>query len=89
MYRDIAVVMDVVGTILKMYRVAKDIERGTILEGVITWKLIIKNKSRALVVPQMNPEFISCFRADDSLGKLIAGREEMLAVSCSSSRIPI
>ncbi|HQQ37240.1 MAG TPA: HAD family hydrolase [Methanothrix sp.] len=87
MYRDLAVVMDVAGTILKMYRVAKDIERGTILEGVITWKLIIKNKGRALVVPQMDPEVLCCFRADDSLGKVIAGREEMLAISCSSSPI--
>ncbi len=87
MYRDLAVVMDVAGTILKMYRVAKDIERGTMLEGVITWQLIIKKRGRALVVPQMDPEVISCFRADDRLGKVIAGREEMLAISCSSSPV--
>ena len=72
---------------MKMYRVAKDIERGILLEGVITWQLIIKNKGRALVVPQMDPEVISRFRADDRLGKVIAGREEMLAISCSSSPI--
>lgn len=88
MRRDLAVVMDVAGTIMKMYRVAKDIEKSTIMENVITWELIMKKKGRALVVPQMDPEIISSFQADDNLGKLIAGREEMLAVSCSSSNIP-
>ena len=87
MRRDLAVVMDVAGTILKMYRVAKDIESGAIIEGVITWKLIIKNKGRALVVPQMDPEVISSFPAEDRLGKVIAGREDMLAISCSSSPV--
>lgn len=89
MFRDLAVVMDGAGTILKMYRVAKDIEKGIIMEGVITSELIMKKKGRALVVPQMDPEVICSFPPDDALGKLIAGREEMLAVSCSSSRIPI
>ncbi|MDD1735976.1 MAG: hypothetical protein LUQ21_00740 [Methanothrix sp.] len=50
MFRDLAVVMDGAGTILKMYRVAKDIEKGIIMEGVITSELIMKKKGRALVV---------------------------------------
>lgn len=87
MGRDLAVVMDGAGTILRMYRVAKDIEKGIIMEGVITWELIMKKKGRALVVPQMDPEIISSFSADDRLGRVIVGREEMLAISCSSSAI--
>jgi len=87
MYRYLDVVMDVAGTILRMYCVAQDIKSGAIIEGVITWKLIVKNKGRALVVPQMDPEVISSFTPDDRLGKVIAGREEMLAISCSSSPI--
>jgi len=38
MFRDLAVVMDVAGTMLRMYRVAKDIEMGVILENVVTWE---------------------------------------------------
>lgn len=87
MSRDLAVVMDVAGTILRMYRVAKDIQRGSILENVVTWELIMEKKGRALVVPQMDPDLIFSSRPDDSLGKLIEGREELLEISCTSSRI--
>jgi Cu+-exporting ATPase len=87
MCRDLAVVMDVAGTILRMYRVAKDIEMGVILERVVTWELIMEKTGRALVVPQMDPAVIRSFRPEDSLGELIAGREELLDISCSSSTI--
>ncbi len=87
MSRDLAVVMDVAGTILRMYRVAKDIRRGVILERVVTWELIMEKKGRALVVPQMDPDRISSFRPEDPLGSLIAGREELIDISCSSSSI--
>lgn len=87
MCRDLAVVMDVAGTILRMYRVAKDIERGVILENVVTWELIMRKKGRALVVPQMDPDLVLSCRPDDTLGTLIDGREELLEISCSSSRI--
>jgi len=43
---DLAVVMDVAGTILRMYRVAKNISRGDILEKVVTWELIMKKRVR-------------------------------------------
>jgi len=87
MKQDLAVVMDVAGTILRMYRVAKDIEKGIILERVVTWQLIMEKRGRALVVPQIDPdELLSC-RADDTLGTFLSGREDMLAVSCSSSPV--
>lgn len=66
---------------------AKDIEMGVILERVVTWELIMEKTGRALVVPQMDPDAISSFRPEDSIGKLIAGREELLDISCSSSTI--
>jgi len=87
MCRDLAVVMDVAGTILRMYRVAKDIERGVILENVVTWKLIMEKNGRALVVPQIDPDLIPLNLSDDNLGKLIDGREELLEISCSSSLV--
>jgi soluble P-type ATPase len=87
MCKDLAVVMDVAGTILRMYRVAKDIEKGVILENVVTWELIIEKKGRVLVVPQMDPHLIFSCRPDDTLGTLIDGREQLLEISCASSPI--
>ena len=87
MKRDLAVVMDVAGTILRMYRVAKDIEKGVILERVVTWQLIMEKRGRALVVPQIDPDELLSSQADDTLGTLLSGREDMLEVSCSSSPV--
>ena len=84
---DIAVVMDVAGTILMMYRVAKDIGRGVILNRVVTWELVMEKKGRALVVPQIDPDLVVSSRPDDLLGALVLGREECVEISCSSSRI--
>jgi soluble P-type ATPase len=84
---DLAVVMDVAGTILKMYRVAKDISRGNIIEKVVTWELIMKKKGQALVVPQIDPEFVIACRPDDPLSTLFGGREKHVEISCSSSPI--
>ena len=61
-------VMDVAGTILMMYRVAKDIGRGVLLEKVVTWELIMEKKDRALVVPQIDPDLILSSRPDELLG---------------------
>jgi Cu+-exporting ATPase len=87
MCKDYAVVMDVAGTILRMYRVAKDIRRGLILEKVVTWELMMEKKGRALVVPQIDPEFIFSCRPDEALGRLVEGREELLEISCASSHV--
>jgi Cu+-exporting ATPase len=84
---DLAVVMDVAGTILMMYRVAKDIGRGVILEKVVTWELMMEKKGRALVVPQIDPDLILSSRPDGLLGTLVLGRGERVEISCSSSRI--
>jgi soluble P-type ATPase len=84
---DLAVVMDVAGTILMMYRVAKDIGRGVILEQSVTWELVMEKKGRALVVPQIDPDLVVSSRPDDLLGALVLGREGCVEISCSSSRI--
>jgi soluble P-type ATPase len=84
---DLAVVMDVAGTILMMYRVAKDISSGVILEKVVTWELMMEKKGRALVVPQIDPDIIVSCRPYELLGELLLGRRECVEISCSSSRI--
>ena len=80
-------VMDVAGTIMRMYRVAKDISRDVILERVVTWELIMEKSGRALVVPQIDPDVIISYKPDDLIGVLAMGREECIKISCSSSRI--
>jgi len=87
MRKELAVVMDVAGTILKMYRVAKDIEKGIILMNVVTWELIMEKKGRVLVVPQMDPDLMLSCPPDDTLGTLIDGREQLLEISCASTPI--
>lgn len=80
-------VMDVAGTILMMYRVAKDIGRGVLLEKVVTWELMMEKNGRALVVPQIDPDLIVSCRPDDLLGTLVLARRECVEISCSSSHI--
>lgn len=80
-------VMDVAGTIMRMYRVAKDISSGVILEKVVTGELIMEKSGRALVVPQIDPDMIISHNPDDPVGVLVRGREECLKISCSSSQI--
>jgi Cu+-exporting ATPase len=87
MRKELAVVMDVAGTLLKMYRVAKDIEKGLILLNVVTWELIMEKKGRFLVVPQMDPELMLSCQPDDALWTLIDGREQLLEISCASTPI--
>ncbi|MFZ2376711.1 MAG: HAD family hydrolase [Methanothrix sp.] len=84
---DLAVVMDVAGTIMRMYRVAKDISRDVILERVVTWELIMEKSGRALVVPQMDPDMIISLHPEEPVRVLATGREECIKVSCSSGRV--
>ncbi len=87
MAKDLAVVLDVAGTMLKMYRVAKDIPRGIIMKKVVTWELIMEKRSRALVVPQIDPSKIASCPPQEPVGLLINGRENSIEISCSSAPI--
>jgi soluble P-type ATPase len=87
MAEDLAVVLDVAGTMLKMYRVAKDIPRGIIMEKVVTWELIMEKRSRALVVPQIDPTKVASCPSQEPVRSLINGREDSIEISCSSAPI--
>ena len=87
MAEDLAVVLDVAGTMLKMYRVAKDIPRGCIIEKVVTWELIMEKKSRALVVPQIDPSKVASCPPLEPVWRLINGRENRIEISCSSTPV--
>jgi soluble P-type ATPase len=84
---DLAVVLDAAGTLLKMYRVAKDIARGCILERAVTWKLIMEKRGRALVVPHLDPALVASFNPQDPIRSLIDGREGLIEISCASTPV--
>jgi soluble P-type ATPase len=84
---DIAVVFDVAGTMLRMYRVAKEISSGRLLERVVTSDLIMEKAGRALIVPQADPRKVMDCPPDFPIGAIISDREDSLQVSCSSTPV--
>ncbi|OPY54212.1 MAG: Soluble P-type ATPase-like phosphatase [Methanosaeta sp. PtaU1.Bin060] len=84
---DIAVVLDVAGTMLRMYRVAKDLGSGLLLKKVVTSELIMEKSGRALVVPQIRPDLLWRCPPDEPLSSLFKGKEAHIGISCSSSPI--
>lgn len=80
-------VFDVAGTLLKMYRVAKDVSRGQILERIVTSDLIMEKEGRALVVPQVDPRRVMACPPEAPIGAIIYNREDSVEVSCSSTPV--
>jgi soluble P-type ATPase len=85
MSRDLAVVFDVAGTILRMYRVAKDISKDCLLEKVVTSDLIMEKAGRALVVPQMDPSELISYRSDQLLNSIL--NDASIEIGCSSTPV--
>ena len=87
MPRDLAIVLDAAGTMLRMYRVAKDLSSGLLIKNVVTWELIMEKSGRALVVPQLDPNLLVMYPPDEPLSFLFKGKEDCIEISCSSSPI--
>jgi soluble P-type ATPase len=87
MPEDLAVVLDAAGTIMKMYRVAKDIARGCIMEEVVTWRLIMEKRGRALVVPELDPAIVASLSPNDPIGSLLDEKGGRFFISCSSTPV--
>lgn len=85
MPRDLAVVFDVAGTILRMYRVAKDISTGCLIKKVITSDLIMEKAGRALVVPQLDPLELTSYPPDRLLSSIFL--ETSIQISCCSTPV--
>lgn len=85
MPRDLAVVFDVAGTILRMYRVAKDIFSGCLMEKVITSDLIMEKAGRALVVPQLDPMELILNPSDQLLSSIFL--DASIEISCCSTPV--
>jgi soluble P-type ATPase len=81
----IAVVFDSAGTLLNMYRVAKELSTGQLLKDIESTAIVAKKPGRALVVLHAAPETILNCNPGMSLVKFINDYEISIDISCSSS----
>ena len=89
MQKRIAVIFDSAGTLLHMYRVAKDIDTGHMLDEIESTALVAKKPHQALVVLHADPESILKQEPDISLIKFINDNDIAIDISCSSSPFTI
>jgi soluble P-type ATPase len=89
MQKRVAVVFDSAGTLLRMYRVAKEVATGIILDNVQTTLLVSEKPRRALVVMNgaLEGTILSCpqMTFHDFLGKYGIS----IGISCSSSSMEL
>ncbi|MGD9779817.1 MAG: hypothetical protein AB7U21_08300, partial [Methanomethylovorans sp.] len=72
MQKKIAVVFDSAGTLLRMYRVAKETSTGNILENIESIMLVAERPRRALVVMHAEPVAIENTDPKTELRRFIA-----------------
>ncbi|WP_340820144.1 HAD family hydrolase [Methanolobus sp. WCC4] len=85
MEKRVAVVFDSAGTLLHMYRVAKEMSTGSIIEDVQTTLLVAQEKYRALVVLRTSLDELGGCEPDMELHEFINTYGIDLGISCSSS----
>ncbi|MDD3041857.1 MAG: HAD family hydrolase [Methanosarcinaceae archaeon] len=84
MQKRIAVVFDSAGTLLHMYRVAKNSKSGRILENIESTALVASKKGCALVVLNTENETILQCREDKFLSEFIEEKKVSIGISCSN-----
>ncbi len=85
MEKRVAVVFDSAGTLLHMYRVAKEMSTGSILEDIQTTLLVAEKANQALVVIRACFDDIRRCDPDMGLHDFIDKYDIDLGISCSSS----
>jgi soluble P-type ATPase len=83
MIKRIAVVFDSAGTLLHMYRVAKEVITGNILENIESTAIVAQKNGCGLVVLNTANDIILSSRKDMSLFKFIKEYGVSLHISCS------
>ncbi len=78
-------VFDSAGTILRTYRVAKDIRRGILLKDVLTSDLVMEKCGRALIIPQFDTELIVSSSPDTPIRSILD--KNSIEISCASTPI--
>ncbi len=89
MQKKMAVVFDCAGTLLRMYRVAKETATGNILEGIESIMLVAEKPGRALVVMHAEPSLIEKTDPTKELRSFIADNGLKIDISCSSGPVSI
>ncbi|WP_440952967.1 HAD family hydrolase [Methanococcoides sp. FTZ1] len=84
MQKSIAVVFDSAGTLLHMYRVAKDMSSGDLLTGVESTDLVARRKGRALIVLHTEPSVILAVDRNMRVIDFIDGHDIAIDISCAS-----
>ncbi|MCX9085654.1 MAG: HAD family hydrolase [Candidatus Methanoperedens sp.] len=83
----IAVVFDSAGTLLRMYRVAKKIDTGVILNDIVTTELVGKNPDCALLVMQIDSNKLFKCPPDMLISDFIGRYNVGIDVGCSKVHV--
>jgi hypothetical protein len=88
MAKKIAVVFDSAGTLLRMYRVAKEASTGNILENIESTDIVSQKNGCGLVVLNTESDIILGSRKDMPLFEFIREHRISLGISCSKGKFP-
>jgi len=89
MHESIAVVFDSAGTLLHMYRVAKDTLIGEYFDEITTTDLISKKQNCGLVIMHTDPDKIMSSQSAKRIHDFLTDSRIRIDLSCSSSPITI
>ncbi len=89
MHESIAVVFDSAGTLLQMYRVAKDTITGRYIDDIITTDLVSKKPNCGLVIMHTDPDKIMSCQSTKRIYEFLIDNKIRIDLSCSSSPITL
>jgi soluble P-type ATPase len=89
MHESIAVVFDSAGTLLHMYRVAKDTVTGKYIDNIITTDLVSKKPNCGLVIMHTDPDKIMSCQSTKRIHDFLTDNRIRIDLSCSSSPITL
>ncbi|KAF5420103.1 MAG: Cu+-exporting ATPase [Candidatus Methanocomedens sp.] len=89
MDESIAVVFDSAGTLLHMYRVAKDTLTGKYIDDIITTDLVSKKPNCGLVIMHTDPDKIMSCQSTKRIYEFLIDNKIRIDLSCSSSPITL
>ena len=85
MHESIAVVFDSAGTLLHMYRVAKDTVTGKYIDDIITTNLVSRKPNCGLVIMHTDPDKIMNCQSTKRIYEFLTDNKIRIDLSCSSS----
>jgi len=89
MHESIAVVFDSAGTLLHMYRVAKDTVTGEYIDDIVTTDLVSKKPNSGLVIMHTDPDKIMSCQSTKRIYEFLTDNKIRIDLSCSSSPITL